>query len=73
MSCSCISATQIKLGFKGTRACSRDQGDGLLLECKIGVTWMTIIFELFQSLFVGCQVHLIDKNKSELRKLVKQH
>jgi hypothetical protein len=73
MSCSCIFAKKTELGFKDTTARSMDQGCGLILEYKISVTWMTIITEPLQSLFICCQVHLGDDNSSELRKLVMQH
>ena len=34
-----------QLQFKDTTACSMDQGYDLILECKICVTWRTIIIE----------------------------
>ena len=71
-SCSWIFEKKTELWFKDTTACSMDQGCGLILECKISVTWMTTITEPLQSLFICCQVHLGDDNNSELRKLVMQ-
>ena len=73
VSCSCIFAKKTELGFKDTTAGNMDHGCGLIPECKISVTWMTIITEPLQSLFIYCQVHLGDDNNSELRKLVMQH
>jgi hypothetical protein len=72
-SCSCIFVKKTELGFKDTTIFSMDQGCALILECKISVTWMTIVTEPLQSLFICFQVHLGGDNNSELGKLVMQH
>jgi len=73
MACFCIFSKKTELGFEDTTAGKQDQGCGLILECKISVTWMTIITEPLESLFICCEVHLGGDDNFELRKLIMQH